>query len=74
MFKTQLRVVKDTPHTVPRPHGGVVGLYCEYFGETWLNTLRPVQNGHHFADDIFRAIFLNEKSLYFDSDFTEICT
>ena len=28
----------------------------------WLiNTLRPGQNGHHFADDIFKYIFLNEN-------------
>ena len=27
----------------------------------WLNTLRPRQNGRHFADDIFKCIFLNEK-------------
>ena len=26
-----------------------------------LNTLRPRQNGRHFADDIFRCIFLNEN-------------
>ena len=26
-----------------------------------INTLRPRQNGHHFADDIFRCIFLNEN-------------
>ena len=26
-----------------------------------LNTLRPRQNGHHFADDIFNCIFLNEN-------------
>ena len=25
-----------------------------------INTLRPRQNGHHFADDIFKYIFLNE--------------
>ena len=25
-----------------------------------INTLRPRQNGRHFADDIFRYIFLNE--------------
>ena len=24
-----------------------------------LNTLRPIQNGRHFADDIFKCIFLN---------------
>ena len=26
-----------------------------------LNTLRPRQDGHHFADDIFKCIFLNEN-------------
>ena len=30
---------------------------------TWtdLNSLRPRQNGRHFADDIFKCIFLNEN-------------
>ena len=27
----------------------------------YLNTLRPRQNGRHFADDIFNCIFLNEN-------------
>ena len=26
-----------------------------------VNTLRPRQNGRHFADDTFRLIFLNEN-------------
>ena len=26
-----------------------------------LNALRPRQNGRHFADDIFKCIFLNEN-------------
>ena len=26
-----------------------------------LNTLRPRQNGRHFADDVFKLIFLNEN-------------
>ena len=26
-----------------------------------LNTLRPIQNGRHFSDDIFKCIFLNEN-------------
>ena len=26
-----------------------------------FNTLRPRQNGHHFADDMFKCIFLNEN-------------
>ena len=29
--------------------------------ETIFNTLRPRQNGHHFADDTFKHIFLNEN-------------
>ena len=27
----------------------------------WINTLRPRQNGHHFTDDTFKRIFLNEN-------------
>ena len=27
----------------------------------WLNTLRPRQDGRHFADDTFKRIFLNEN-------------
>ena len=30
-------------------------------GYTFLNTLRPRQNGRHFADDTFKCIFLNEN-------------
>ena len=29
---------------------------------SWFNTLRPRQNGRHFADDIFKCIFLNENA------------
>ena len=36
---------------------------CKYDTETWSgqigNTLRPTQNGCHFADDILKLIFLN---------------
>ena len=28
----------------------------------FVNTLRPRQNGRHFADDIFKCIFLNENA------------
>ena len=28
----------------------------------WVNTLSPRQNGRHFADDIFKCIFLNESA------------
>ena len=34
------------------------------YQSNWLisfNTLRPRQNGRHFADDIFKCIFLNEN-------------
>ena len=30
-------------------------------GGLFFNTLRPRQNGRHFADDIFKCIFLNEN-------------
>ena len=30
-------------------------------GKQKHNTLRPRQNGRHFADDIFKCIFLNEN-------------
>ena len=28
----------------------------------WVNTLRPKQDGHHFPNDIFKCIFLNENA------------
>ena len=28
----------------------------------WFNTLRPRQNGWHFADNIFKILYLNENS------------
>ena len=30
-------------------------------GQYWVNTLRPRQEGRHFADDTFKRIFLNEN-------------
>ena len=33
----------------------------ESLGPQWLNTLRPRENWHHFADDIFKYSFLNEN-------------
>ena len=33
----------------------------EATGFSWLNTLRPRQNGRHFADFIFKRIILNEN-------------
>ena len=29
--------------------------------QLYINTLRPRQNGRHFADDIFKCIFFNEN-------------
>ena len=37
----------------PDPNAGLANLK--------LNTSRPRQNGHHFADDIFKCVFLNEN-------------
>ena len=37
----------------------------------WVNTLRPRQNGCHFADDISKCIFFD---LSFNSNFTEVCS
>ena len=36
-------------------------LCLSVISHVFLNTLRPRQNGHHFADDIFKYIFLNEN-------------
>ena len=36
-------------------------LAFEYIRSHWVNTLRSIQNGRHFADDIFKCIFLNEN-------------
>ena len=33
----------------------------EWFTRQALNTLRPTQDGRHFADDIFTCIFFNEN-------------
>ena len=39
----------------------VVAYTFPYFRCHVINTLRPRQNGRHFADDIFKRIFLNEN-------------
>ena len=43
-------IVQSIPHTMYHPYMGSV-----------LNILRPVQNGYHFVDNIFKRIFLQEK-------------
>ena len=34
---------------------------CPHFNGSLFNTLRPRQNGRHFADDTFKRIFMNEN-------------
>ena len=34
--------------------------YTHTYQSDFINTLRPTQNGRHFADDVFKCIFLNE--------------
>ena len=36
-------------------------IYLKKIGNNFFNTLRPRQNGRHFADDIFKCIFFNEN-------------
>ena len=36
-------------------HSPTAGSHCK------INTLKPRQNGHHFPDDTFKHIFLNEN-------------
>ena len=43
--------IKENTHT---PH------YC-HIVKVYVNTLRPRQNGRHFADDTFKRILLNEN-------------
>ena len=38
-----------------------VWYFCTYPYGLSLNTLRPIQNGCHFADDTFKHIFVNEN-------------
>ena len=43
------------------PHKVLVNKKSISMSPHWFNTLRPRQNGRHFADDIFKCIFLNEN-------------
>ena len=45
-YLNQCWVRSVTPYSITRPQ--------------WVNTLRPRQNGRHFADAIFKCIFVNE--------------
>ena len=43
-------------HSICRSDG-----FCSYLAAIIINTLRPRQNGCHFADDNFKYIFMNEN-------------
>ena len=40
--------------------------YFNTFGPQYINALRPGQNDHHFADDTFYRIFVNENARIFN--------
>ena len=49
-------------HKFPAYRGSVITIGFDILqSTTHINTLRPMQNGRHFADDIFKRIFLNEN-------------
>ena len=39
----------------------LVMVTCICYHVITFNTLRPIQNGRHFADDVLKCIFLNEN-------------
>ena len=57
----------QTEDTVRRTQSVAMSLLCRpnhlryFISASFLNTFRPRQNGRHFADDIFKCIFLNEN-------------
>ena len=53
---------KPSPEPMLSRPNGLARLKCASGSCTLVvNTLRPRQNGRHFADDIFKYIFLNEN-------------
>ena len=56
-FQPWDRVEKYLPPSARVRHGKLV-IYCCGLAH-FNNTLRPTQNGHHFTDDTFKLIFLN---------------
>ena len=66
MYRCILAYVWKSPLWSYNPH-----VWCKYnftgstlqgCDVTWLNTLRPRQNGRHFADHTFKRISLNEDA------------
>ena len=41
---------------------------------TVINSSPHGQNGRHYSDIIFKCIFMNEKCLFFGSNFMEVCS
>ena len=39
----------------------ILSVFKSFLDNSSFNTLRPRQNGHHFADDTFKRIFLDEN-------------
>ena len=46
--------------TKPLPKATLT-MYHDAIWPQWVNTLRPRQDGRHFADDVFTCIFFNEN-------------
>ena len=45
----------------PEGWGVKIGSWCQLYNKIVINTLRPRQNYRHFADDIFKRIFLKKN-------------
>ena len=41
-------------------------VYDRYLLNRWLHSFPPGQSGHHFANNIFRCLFVNDKFCIFD--------
>ena len=53
---------RRTSTVQPWELGNASNVIPHYSSKAEFNTLRPKQNGRHFADDIFKCIFLNENA------------
>ena len=58
-----LRIYSNQPHENKAlfPEVQLCSISFDHQSHIYINTLRPRQNGRHFADDIFKCIFLNEN-------------
>ena len=60
-------------HTKPAPTPSTVTATYKNSSEMHLNH-PPEQNGRHFADDIFRCIFVNVFFVFWSNNFSEACS